>query len=51
VAIARKADGYVATLLGGTTLINGERLNGRSHLKDGDVLLISGLTLEFRLRD
>jgi pSer/pThr/pTyr-binding forkhead associated (FHA) protein len=51
VAIARKADGYVATLLGGTTLINGERLNGRSQLKDGDVLLISGLTLEFRLRD
>jgi pSer/pThr/pTyr-binding forkhead associated (FHA) protein len=51
VAIARKADGYVATLLGGTTLINGQRLNGRSHLKDGDVLLISGLTLEFRLRD
>ena len=50
-AIARKADGYVATLLGGTTLINGQRLNGRSHLKDGDVLLISGLTLEFRLRD
>ena len=51
VAIARKADGYVATLLGGTTHINGQRLNGRSHLKDGDVLLISGLTLEFRLRD
>jgi len=51
VAIARKADGYVATLLGGTTLINGERLNGRSYLQDGDVLLISGLTLEFRLRD
>lgn len=51
VAIARKADGYVATLLGGTTLINGQRLNGRSDLKDGDVLLISGLTLEFRLRD
>jgi pSer/pThr/pTyr-binding forkhead associated (FHA) protein len=51
VAIARKPDGYVATLLGGRTLINGKRLNGRSPLKDGDILLVSGVTLEFRLRD
>jgi predicted component of type VI protein secretion system len=50
VAIARKPDGYVATLLGGKTLINGKRLNGRSPLKDGDILLVSGVTLEFRLR-
>jgi pSer/pThr/pTyr-binding forkhead associated (FHA) protein len=51
VAIARKADGYVATLLGGTTLINGKRLDGRYQLKDGDVLLVSGLKLQFRLKD
>lgn len=50
VAIARMGDGYVATLLGGTTLINGQRLNGRRGLEDGDLLQVSGLTLEFRVK-
>jgi len=48
VAIARNGDGYVATRLGGKTLINSEPLNGRHNLKDGDILRVSGLTLEFR---
>ena len=51
VAIARKGDGYVATLVGGKTLINNEPLAGRRELKDGDVLDVSGLTLEFRIRN
>jgi predicted component of type VI protein secretion system len=50
VAIARKGDDYAATALGGKTLINGQRLSGRQDLKDGDVLEVSGITLEFRLR-
>ncbi|MEO8680085.1 MAG: FHA domain-containing protein [Vicinamibacterales bacterium] len=49
-AIARKGDGYSATALGGKTLINGEPLTGRRDLKDGDVLQVSGLTLEFHLK-
>ena len=48
VAIARNGDGYVATLLGGTTRINNQRLSGRHTLKPGDILEVSGLTLEFR---
>lgn len=47
VAIARNADGYVATALGGRTRVNDRPLNGRHHLKEGDVLQVSGLTLEF----
>jgi pSer/pThr/pTyr-binding forkhead associated (FHA) protein len=38
----------VATRLGGRTLINSEPLSGRHDLKDGDILRVSGLTLEFR---
>jgi pSer/pThr/pTyr-binding forkhead associated (FHA) protein len=48
VAIARSGEGYVATRLGGRTLINSEPLSGRHDLKDGDILRVSGLTLEFR---
>ena len=51
VAIARNGEGYVATLLGGKTLINSQPLNGRHHLKDGDILNVSGLTLEFSLKN
>jgi len=49
VAITRKAESYAATLLGGSTLINGQRLKGRHDLKNGDILRVSGLTLQFRL--
>jgi len=51
VAITRNHQGYVATLLGGSTFINSQPLNGRRHeLKDGDVLEVSGLILEFRAK-
>ena len=51
VAIARNDAGYTATLLGGKTLVNNLRLSERHHLKDGDILQVSGLTLEFRMQD
>ena len=50
VAIARKGDGYSATAVRGKTTINGQPLKARHDLKDGDVLEVSGLTLEFRLK-
>jgi pSer/pThr/pTyr-binding forkhead associated (FHA) protein len=50
VAIARKGETYTATQLGGKTLINGQPLSGRQDLNEGDVLSVSGLTLEFRLK-
>jgi len=51
VAITRNRQGYVATVLGGRTFINSQPLNGRRHeLKDGDILEVSGLILEFRAK-
>jgi pSer/pThr/pTyr-binding forkhead associated (FHA) protein len=47
VAIALDGDGYVATPLTGKTLVNGEQLKERYRLKDGDILSVSGLVLEF----
>lgn len=49
VAIARKGDGYTATRVGGKPTVNGEPFDRRD-LKDGDVIAVSGLTLEFRQR-
>jgi pSer/pThr/pTyr-binding forkhead associated (FHA) protein len=51
VAVTRNHQGYVATRLGGKVSVNGETLNGRRDLKDGDVMVVGGLALEFRLRD
>jgi len=48
VAIARNGHGYVATIVQGKALINSEPAVGRRDLTDGDVLRVSGLTLEFR---
>lgn len=48
VAITRGGDGYVATLLGGKTLVNDAPLSSRHELREGDILRVSGLTLEFR---
>lgn len=48
-AIARSDDGYVATVLRGTTRINNEPVRERQVLADGDVLQVGGLTLEFKL--
>ena len=47
VAIARSGNDYVVTPLGGKTLINEERLEGRRILREGDMLNVSGLILEF----
>ena len=49
VAITRNRQGYVATLLGGNMCINYQPVSGRHELKDGDVLEVSGLAMEFRL--
>ena len=51
VAITRNRQGYVATLLGGTVLINSQRVSGRHELKDGDTLDVSGLLLGFSYRE
>jgi hypothetical protein len=51
VAIARSGDGYVVTALGGKPLVNGERLDGRRLLQNGDRLSVSGLVLEFSWKD
>jgi predicted component of type VI protein secretion system len=50
VAIARNSDGYVATVMGGKTLINSRHWSGRHHLKDGDTLEVSGLLMVFALK-
>lgn len=49
VAIARNGEGYVAARMGGKAFVNGRPLNGRQKLEDGDILSVSGLTLEFGL--
>jgi hypothetical protein len=48
VGIARHDEGYVATPYGGTPHINNQPLRGRHNLKEGDVLDVNGLLLEFR---
>jgi hypothetical protein len=50
-AISRSGEEYVATPLVGTASINNHSLTGRYMLKDGDVLQVSGLMLEFRLKE
>lgn len=49
VAITRNRHGYVATLLAPDALINSQPVKARHELKDGDVLDVSGLLLEFRV--
>jgi pSer/pThr/pTyr-binding forkhead associated (FHA) protein len=50
VAVTRNRQGYVATRLRGKMLVNSEPVGGRYDLKNGDVLSVGGLTLEFRLK-
>jgi hypothetical protein len=45
--ITRSDRGYAATHMRSSALINGEPLTGRCDLKEGDVLRVGGLTLEF----
>jgi len=49
VAISRNRQGYVATWLGGVVLVDSKPLNGRHELKNGDLLDVCGLLLEFTL--
>jgi pSer/pThr/pTyr-binding forkhead associated (FHA) protein len=49
-AVTRNRHGYVATRLGGKVRINDCLIHGRHDLKDGDVVRVGGLRLEFRLK-
>ena len=49
-AIARKGEGYSVTAMGGKVKVNGQPLKGRLDLKDGDIVEVNGVTLEFRLK-
>jgi len=48
-AIARKGEGFTITPMGGKLSVNGEKVNGRKDLASGDLIEVSGVTLEFRL--
>jgi len=47
IVITRSDQGYTATRMRSTAKINGEPLTGHCDLKEGDVLRVGGLTLEF----
>ncbi|MBI2956421.1 MAG: FHA domain-containing protein [Acidobacteria bacterium] len=49
-AIARKGDGYVLTPVAGKVMLNNQPLRERHELREGDVLQVSGLTLQFNLK-
>jgi len=48
-AIARKGDGFTVTPMGAAVTVNGQKVSSRQDLSSGDVIEVSGLTLEFRL--
>lgn len=48
-AIARKGDGFTVTPMSASVLVNKEKINGRRDLSNGDMIEVSGLTLEFKL--
>ena len=48
-AIARKGEGFTITPMGGKVVVNGQKLEGRKELSSGDLIEVSGLTLEFSL--
>ena len=47
-SIARRGDAYAVTPIAGRTRVNGQRIDARCDLKDGDVLEVSGVKLQFR---
>jgi hypothetical protein len=51
VAIARNGASYIATPMGGRPLVNQSPLDGRRTLREGDMLTVSGLVLEFAWKD
>jgi predicted component of type VI protein secretion system len=48
-AIARKGDGFTVTSMGANVTVNNQKVPGRIDLHDGDMIRVSGLTLEFRV--
>jgi FHA domain len=48
-AIARKGEGFTITPMGGKVTVNGQKIAGRRDLASGDLIEVSGLTLEFTL--
>jgi hypothetical protein len=48
-AIARKNEGFTITPMGARLSVNGETITGRHDLISGDLIAVSGLTLEFTL--
>ena len=48
-AIARMGDGFTVTSMGAKVTINNQKVAGRTELRDGDMIRVSGLTLEFRV--
>ena len=48
-AIARKGDGFTVTPMGAAVTVNNVKISGRRDLSNGDMIEVSGLTLEFKL--
>ena len=48
-AIARKGEGFTVTPMGAAVTVNGQKVTSRQDLTSGDMIEVSGLTLEFRL--
>ena len=48
-AIARKGEGFTITPMGAKLSVNGEKITGRRDLASGDLIEVSGVTLEFTL--
>jgi hypothetical protein len=48
-AIARKGEGFTITPMGGKLSVNGAPVNARRDLASGDLIEVSGVTLEFSL--
>jgi len=48
-ALARKGESYAATPMDSKATVNGEALSARRELKEGDLIKVSGVTLQFHL--
>jgi pSer/pThr/pTyr-binding forkhead associated (FHA) protein len=48
-AITRKGDGFTVTPMGAAVTVNNAKIPGRRDLASGDLIAVSGLTLEFKL--
>jgi predicted component of type VI protein secretion system len=49
-ALARHGEGYTVTSMGAKTIVNGQVISGRKDLRDGDLIEVAGLTLEFHIK-